>query len=236
MWVHSSKDGEDEYSFMAYIPNFLSEKELNECNEWLMNKYNCDYFIGAEHKQNRKQLWYQDNNNYFCSSWKNKYPRWEAQPKENYIQHLQDIISVKLRHKLEEHVSLERIKKMCGDKIDTNFNFNSTLVNCYEDKNKFIAPHRDNLNSFGLYPTIVGLSIGTTRTMRISKIAYNKDNLYSLKLETRETHKGLTMSIPLENNSVFVFLGSTNLYHVHEILPGKDDGIRFSLTVRTWKG
>ena len=52
------------------------------------------------------------------------------------------------------------------------YQFNSVLVNYYRDGNDYIKPHRDTSDSFGFYPTIIGLSIGSERNMCIKKINY----------------------------------------------------------------
>ena len=49
---------------------------------------------------------------------------------------------------------------------------NSCLINKYRDNNDSIKPHRDSLSSFGNNLTIVGLSIGSSRILRLKRIIY----------------------------------------------------------------
>ena len=118
--------------------------------------------------------------------------------------------------------------------MDFSFDFNSCLVNLYRDGNDSIAAHRDSIQSFGLYPTIVGLSIGSTRLMRIQRVYYNEENTKSCKMDNINK-KGLTMEIPLDDNSVFIMAGSSQKYYTHEIL--KDEKVmeeRYSMTFRKY--
>lgn len=249
MWIQYNKDAIDEYSIMIYIPNFLDDFELNMCTYWLNKNYEFNNFKSVNdykkyNKYNRKQLWFQENGEYFCNKWKNRFPRWEANTYDAYITGLQCIISKKLKdltlQKIWDnnlHISLDNIKELCKNNIDTSFEFNSSLVNLYENGNENITAHRDSIESFGMYPTIVGLSIGATRTMRIKKIIFNEKNVFSLKQNNNENQKGITMNIPLENNSVFIMMGSSQKYYTHEIL--REPHIlekRFSFTFRKWIG
>lgn len=249
MWIYSSKDGDDEYSVMIYIPNFLDKTELLECEKWLDSRYNNKDFRTANeityNKYNRKQIWFQEDGEYFCKKWKNRYSRWESNNYDTYLRSLQDNISRKLNNisKVEEckykelFISLQDMKRVAGNKIDISYKFNSVLVNLYENGHERIQAHRDSIDSFGLYPTIVGLSIGETRTMRIRKIQYNQNNIKSKKPELREENKGISMDIPLENNSLFIMMGSSQKHYTHEILrEPKKINKRYSFTFRNWIG
>jgi alkylated DNA repair dioxygenase AlkB len=249
MWIQYYKDNIDEYSVMMYIPNFLDDFELDMCKYWLNKKYENNYFRGINEytsysKHNRKQLWFQQDGEYFCKNWKFKYPRWESNDYDAYITGLQTIVSKKIKNIMTQkidnedlYISLDNIKELCKNNIDTSFEFNSSLVNLYENGNECITAHRDSIDSFGIYPTIVGLSIGATRIMRIKKIIFNQDNIRSLKPNNIETQKGMSMDFPLENNSIFIMMGSSQKYYTHEIL--RETHIsekRFSFTFRKWIG
>jgi alkylated DNA repair dioxygenase AlkB len=247
MWVHYTKESDNEYSLMIYIPNFLDNFELEMCNYWLQKKYENYEFCGLTegeiyNEHNRKQIWYQENGEYFCKSWKNRYERWKSKDYDAYMKGLEILVSNKLKYIMhydiwDNDIQLHNIKEICKDKLDISFNFNSILVNLYETGYEGISPHRDNIESFGMYPTIVGLSIGVTRTMRIKRIVFNEDNICSLKPETNHNKKGISMEIPLENNSLFIMMGSSQKYYTHEIV--KEPEIkekRFSFTFRKWQG
>lgn len=248
MWAQYNKDSENEYSIMIYIPNFLDDFELDMCKYWLNKKYSTNSFRGVSgdnlyNTYNRKQLWYQNDGEYFCKQWKKRYSRWESNPYDAYIKGLQDVVSSKLCYLTKDniwdnelHISLYNLKDICKDNLDTSFKFNSTLVNLYENGYENINAHRDSIESFGVYPTIVGLSIGATRTMRIQKIVYNEENIRSLKPDSNE-HKGISMDIPLQDNSVFIMMGSSQKYYTHEILREPDiTSKRYSFTFRKWIG
>lgn len=180
-----------EKSYFEYIPNFLSNTELETLESWLKTlKFHHGTKKNNE-KINRKQIWFQEEGKYFCSEWKHKYPRWTSREYSDILEQIQQKIQVKLQPKL-----------------------NSCLINLYETGNDFIPPHRDTHLSFGEYPHIFNLSIGTTRTLRIS----NHDT---------------NLKFNLEHNSLFIMSGASQKYYHHEIL--KDPSIkttRISLTFR----
>lgn len=248
MWAYSSKDSDDEYSLMIYIPNILDKQELDMCSYWLEQKNRKGLFKTANEVTynifNRKQLWFQEDGEYFCKKWKNRYERWESNSYDSYIYGLQHTISKKLKSIFTDKTKVESLKlpfNMESMKqnpfIDTEFDFNSVLVNLYENGFESIRPHRDCIDSFGMYPSIAGLSIGATRVLRLQKIQFNDKNIHSLKPETRKHLSGISMDIPLENNSLFIMMGGSQKYYTHEIL--KDSSVtckRYSLTFRKWKG
>ena len=259
MWVNIVKETTGEYSIMIYIKNFLDDKELEECNLWLNDKYEKGLFhnamnnirsnencCGLKLKEKdlirstvRKQLWFQKDKQYFCKIWKERYKRWESEEYDDFIIKLQKIISLRLQeyNRINKWtLNLDEIKKDNNlEKIDNEFNFNSCLLNLYETGNEGISPHRDSIYSFGLYPTVVGLSIGETRVMRIKRIYYNENNISSLKQDNKKC--GLSMDIPLENNSVFIMMGCSQKYYTHEIIKDKNiKNKRFSFTFRKWVG
>lgn len=185
-------DNKDEKSVFEYIPNFLDSNELKELKVWLEIQ---NYLPGTSKSGNeisRKQIWFQENQKYFCNKWAHRYDRWQAQKYPKFLYSIQNYIQTKL--------------KMTG--------LNSCLINLYENGTNIIAAHRDSPDSFGVYPTIINLSVGATRVLRIS----NKDEV---------------IDFPLENNSLFIMAGASQKYYVHEIVEDisvKDP--RYSLTFR----
>lgn len=273
MWINCIKEENGEYSIMIYITNFLDKNELEECNNWLNDKYKNSLFREAkndlEKNKNaigenidinpsirqsvRKQIWFQRENGYFCNTWKERYYRWESENYDTFMDKLENLVSSRLKYYNGSNLWVYNFQfdllKLCKKdrekqqsekediKLDNSFEFNSCLVNLYNDGNEGISPHRDSIDSFGLYPTIVGLSIGATRVMRLQRIHYNKDNISSLKKDDCKDRKGLSMDIPLENNSLFIMMGCSQKYYTHEIL--KDANItdkRYSFTFRKWRG
>lgn len=209
---------DDELALFLYIPNVLNNNELLEITSWLNNlQYKKGKCISGKDIP-REQIWFQENGEYFCKNWKIKYDRWEA---ETY----DDILS-KYQRKINTIVN-DKIKKY---NIHTTCDFNSCLINKYRTGMDSIRPHRDTSDSFGEYPIIAGLSIGTTRTMVIKKIANESYQTNSLKHDSNDSYN---LNVELEDNSLFIMAGSSQKYFTHEI-PKKSQCIntRFSLTFR----
>lgn len=191
-------NGED--SIFIYIPNFLREESALCVVNWLHTLQ----FISGTSKGgsviSRDQLWFQTTGEYFCKSWKHRYDRWTANQYPDILLNLQKDIQESLK------------TDPCCQELDMTFN--SCLINLYKTGLNKITPHRDSPESFGSHPTIVNLSLGATRVMRIK----NKER---------------TLDFELENNSIFIMAGASQLYYMHEIL--EDFSIsdeRHSLTFR----
>lgn len=226
MWNYISQDTNEEISVLIYIPEFLDNEIYNDVKEYLQIKEN-NFKSGTNLLGNeilRKQLWFHKEGKYFCEKWKSRIDRWESENYDNLLLNLENKIKEKLKTINFESIVGNYYKK---DIIDTNFNFNSCLINLYRNGDDFIAPHRDSILSFGEYPTIVGLSIGTSRTMKIKK---NKQSSIN-------SNSSLSTEFELENNSVFIMMGASQKYYTHEVLREPDvKDKRFSLTFRNWIG
>jgi alkylated DNA repair dioxygenase AlkB len=138
-----------ENSIFYFIPNFLNEKEQNILFNYLENTSDFVPTPQFTNSISRLQKWYQVNKEYFCPTWKNRYPQWESFDIDDTIN--------KLVNKLQNYINTFQ-----------NINIphiNSCLINKYPNGKYFIAPHRDSINSFGKEPTIINLSIGATRTL-----------------------------------------------------------------------
>lgn len=250
MWYHYIEENENENTLFIYLPHFLNNEDLKLTEDWLYKKKNNNEFKEETRNYNsktinniidkRKQLWFQHNNEYFCNKWKKKYERWKSNKYDEELINIENIIS----NKLKEYIKLINERLCIGENVklninknlnlDTTFNFNSSLINYYENGNQFISPHKDSIDSFGIYPTIACLSIGISRTMIIQRLIYN-NNIKSLKKDNSKD--GINLSIPLENNSLFLMMGSSQKYYTHEII--KEPNItreRFSITMRKWQG
>lgn len=191
---------EGEESLFLYVENFLESEDLLLLEKWL-NLQN--YFSGTSKTGNvisRKQIWFQENEKYFCKKWKNRYDRWFGHKYPTILSNIQD-----------------KVQKYIKSEINDRSVLNSCLINLYETGNDKITAHRDSLDSFGEYPTIVNLSIGATRTLRVS-------------------NKKECIDFALRDNSLFIMSGASQKYYVHEIL--KDscvNDIRYSMTFRELK-
>ena len=71
------------------------------------------------------------------------------------------------------------------------------------------------MDSFGEEPTVAVLQVGEIRNIELKIIKYNKENLNSIKAD--KTKQYLNQTIPLEPNSLFIMVGSTQKYYSHEI-------------------
>lgn len=137
---------------------------------------------------------------YFCPEWKVKYPQWTSFEMDNSIK--------SLIKKVQDYVNnISDIK---------NPLINSCLINKYPTGENFIAPHRDSPLSFGDNPTIIGLSIGETRTI---DFIHNKDDKKSF-------------SFNLESGSIFIMAGCSQKNYLHGIKKGNTQLERYSFTFR----
>lgn len=185
-------------TILYYQDNVVSDEDLNFL-------FDLNYKEGIYDKEDkslkvsRQQLWFQSENKYFCPIWKKRLDRWEANP------YPEKLISV--QNKIEELIN--KLNLFNCQKL------NSCLINYYESGSNFIPPHKDSTISFGEYPTIVCVSHGDERTMRIK----NENESYDFKLKS---------------NSIFIMSGSSQKYYTHEILKNTSINPRYSLTFRNY--
>ena len=221
MITRQYKEKNDHHSMFIYKPDFLSDDEQTEYIDW-MNRMN-DFRICKNYNDTavtRYQKWYQKDGEYFCRSWKNRLPRWESFEYDDILQ------------RIENKVRTETDKL-----LNQNIEFNSCLINRYDSGSNYIRKHRDSKESFGEYPTIVGLSLGGTRKIDFTRIIYNADNPSSTKEDKEFQNFGFT----LEPGSMFIMAGSSQKYFIHSIPKMKQDKqdkqdkldkLRYSLTFR----
>ena len=185
--VQVHMDGLDE-TRLIIIPDILTPESYNNLKNCLKTLNYCKGYTQSGAEVAREQLWFHKDNKYFCDSWVARYPRWDAHP------YPEEVVRVQ-----------ERVQEIVNDGLNLNLhinglNINSCLVNYYRDGNSFIPPHRDNKISFGERPTIVGLSIGATRTLLL-----------------KHNNKDVTYEIKLQDNSMFIMAGGSQLHFMHEI-------------------
>jgi alkylated DNA repair dioxygenase AlkB len=195
-----------------YIPNFLSKKEQIELLHYLNNMNDflpCNNF---KNNSSRYQKWYQEKMKYFCPKWKKRFQRWKSFKYDDIINNTQKKVQKKIK-------SLN-----LGDP-----EFNSCLINKYLNGSDYIKNHRDSKDSFGEYPVIVGISLGSERKINFNKVIYDKENNRSIKLD-QNSNKNFSFS--LESGSLFIMSGSSQKYFVHEIPKCDTKDIRYSFTFR----
>ena len=121
---------------------------------------------------------------------------------------------------------LLKIKSQVEKFCDHDFNY--ILMSLYRDGNDSIRAHRDTHLSFGPNPVIIGLSIGESRILRVRRL-HNPNVFKSLKVEKSSDEN---IDFVLEENSIFVMAGYSQIYFSHEIPKMEDKGTRYSLTFR----
>ena len=194
-----------------YEPNFIPELDLENIKNWLESM--DDFKHGEIYSQpiDRLQKWYQTNNKYFCKNWDQSHERWKSHEYCDYLYKIQNNLQDYLNNKCYQ---LD-IKKPI---------INSCLINLYRNGNDIISKHSDNSDSFGIYPTIIILSIGETRSLHFEiKEQYLKSNPNLIKFNK---------SVELENGSLFIMAGSVQKYFYHSIKKEDNKDKRYSLTFR----
>jgi len=94
--------------------------------------------------------------------------------------------------------------------------YNSVLVNLYRDGNDSVSWHSDNEEINGSEPTIASVSLGATR-----------------RFDLRHKESGETVRVDLEDGSLLVMSGLSQLCWVHQIAKTKSKvGPRINLTFR----
>jgi len=209
------KEDNNDISVLTYIPNFFTsdevtsiKTELDNIDEW---KESLTY-DGT--KIQRKQKWYQKDNQPFCNKWQVQHDKWQSHNYTPFLTKLQEDLENNITKYLLNHKSIQQPK------------FNSLLINYYQNGDNFIAPHQDNKFSFGKKPTIALLSFGETREFILERTFKN-----TCKRNKDKEHYNKTFN--LEDNSLFIMSGCVQQYFCHsikkditKILP------RYSLTFR----
>jgi alkylated DNA repair dioxygenase AlkB len=196
------RDG-DEETFLISISNILTPDTYEKL---LLTLKTLDYrkgFTDSGTEVPREQLWFHNENKYFCERWIARYPRWDAHPYPDVLREVQDLIQERINQ-----IQIEELHKPT---------INSCLVNYYRNGDSCIHPHRDNKNSFGERPTIVGISIGAPRKLVLTHIS-KKDVQYELELD---------------DNSMFIMAGGSQRNFLHGIpFDPECSKERWSLTFR----
>ena len=197
------KHKNDKPSIFFYQDNVFTENEI----EFVKS---LNYVDGIHNNKlvSRKQLWFQENKNYFCPVWSKRLKRWES---NDYFKDL-SILQDKIQFYIEQ---LDKDKELFKNNNLDLPKINSCLINYYETGEDFIPPHKDTPISFGEYPVIVCLSYGETRQM----VLKNNQERYQFELKS---------------NSLFIMAGSSQKYYTHEILKNDSMNPRYSLTFREY--
>ena len=214
MKIYNIKETKTLNSIFIIKENFLNLNELTtikynlkNINDWkITNKYNSD-------KIQRLQKWYQIDNLSFGKDWKILNEQWKSNKYDDYLLELQ----IKIQNQVNKLYNYFDMKPS---------QFNSLLINYYQDGNNGIAPHRDDPGSFGLEPTIALLSINGPRILCIERT-----QLDSLKRD--KPNYFLNKEFILPDNSLLIMAGGSQRNFCHYLKPEPDNNIsRYSLTFR----
>lgn len=167
--------------------------------EW----YGGDY---SGRKVSRLQRWYHTEERKISEKWP-EFSRWTPCSYTELISAVQEIVT-----------------KFVAEKYGLAPAVNSVLINYYKDGASIIPRHRDSEEIFGDNPTIIILSLGSTRVMKFSRISPDGRSMKTIDDEEYE--------VVLEPGSVLVMTGTTQKYYCHELLRSESDESRFSMTFR----
>lgn len=181
----------DELAKFIYLDNILDSNELTKLEQYLDSLEFRSGKLGKSKEIPRQQLWFHQNQKYFCDEWRFKYPRWESNTYSTILQDIQN----KINDITNKYVSEEII-------------FNSCLINKYRDGTDSIKPHRDTPISFGEYPIISGLSLKSSRKIVIKCIEEDIEQIEfelepnSLFIMAGASQKYFTHEIPKNNSKL----------------------------------
>ena len=198
-------------SEIFYIPSAITQleqqevlNELNKINDWKQGE-------AFGKKIARKQKWYDINNLPFCAKWNNTYDRWKSHSYSPWIIDFQKLII----EKIQEYLKI-------------NIDFQSMLINRYDDGNSFIPRHQDRSNVNNDF--IVSISFGDSRTFLMRRVKYNPENPKSIKLD--KSKQNLNKIFTLNSGDILIMAGTCQKWWSHEIPKEKDKSIRYNCTFR----
>ncbi len=207
-------------SVFFYKSNFFEKELIDKIRGFVTSQEYRDGHCVSGREIPRKQLWFQREGKYFCNTWKKTYDRWKAV--DTYPEILNQIST-----EIKNHPELSSILE--SHDIDfANMEINSCLVNKYRNGDDSIRAHRDTYLSFGKHPIIIGVSLGDSRILRVRRL-HNPEIFKSLKVQKASDEN---IDFLLEDNSLFIMAGHSQIYFSHEIPKMEDKGVRYSLTFR----
>lgn len=206
-------------SLFLYQDNILPTSKYRELLDFLENQnYKAGTCISGKPIP-RLQIWYHLEQAFFCEAWKYRYDRWKSELYQPILLETQFIIQQKTKELLNKFQKNNQDSKFTIENIQYP-EFNSCLVNKYNDGGHSIKPHQDSQISFGHYPTISNLSMKSSRILHINALSKFKD------ISTQE------ISIDLKTNSLFIMAGASQKFYTHSIPKSDSTEQRFSLTFR----
>lgn len=203
-------------TFILYKENVLSVREQNR----LLKHFDGLQWYGGDYDGReimRKQRFYHMEGKSFCDHWPD-FERWRSC---RYSTEL-----IKLQEKIQKQLKTLKFLKNVTIPV-----LNSILVNVYENGSCLIPAHRDSEEIFGNNPVIVVLSLGSTRTMRFTRVNPDTRSLKAVVEDCPEDQ----IDIDLVPGSMIIMAGTTQKYYKHEILRSNSGEKRYSITLREHK-
>lgn len=207
-------EGEDGTTNFVYQPNFLTENEKLELFNFLDSMQDFHENTNFNNtKVIRQQKWYQTEGHYFCPVWESRYDRWKSFEYNFQL--------IKIQQKVQEYLNKNGIKAT----------INSCLINKYRNGQDRINAHKDTYKSFGQKPVIVVVSVGDIREIVFKRV----HNEQKPKCKTDKTRQNLNYSKNLEEGSLFIMSGCSQMFYTHEVPESDSKNVRYSLTFREFK-
>lgn len=157
MVIYEKWDG-GELSTFSYYKNYFDHEYYNKILSWLET---LNYYKGYKDNNkliDREQIWYDNNNNYFCKKWKKFQERW--------MPHQYDEMLIDIQNNIINR---------------TNIIVDTCLINKYKSGKDSISAHKDNNISFGNYPNILIYSLGCKREFQINSDTTKKSFIIELE-------------------------------------------------------
>jgi alkylated DNA repair dioxygenase AlkB len=158
----------------------------------------------------RLQRWHHLQNYAFHAKWPPTIERWQPVPYEPWLLHFQTQVQLSLSPLFAEM----HVKQFAKIPL-----INSALINLYRDSRDRIHLHQDTSDSFGVDPTIVCASFGSTRALNFVRLV--------------KAEKELDFSVLCEDGDLVIMAGASQRYFAHEIRAQEAAcGQRISVTFR----
>ena len=148
----------NELTTLKYYDNFFDYQYYTSVLSWANSLEYIKGYKKSGKEIDREQLWFDNNNNYFCKIWEKRQPRWYPHTYDDTLTNIQN-----------------KIKRI------TNYDFDTCLVNKYKTGNDIISKHKDNIISFGEYPDILIYSLGCSRQLQLNSDIDNSKIIFNLE-------------------------------------------------------
>jgi alkylated DNA repair dioxygenase AlkB len=226
--INAIKEKDNTHSVVVYVKGLFAESRqdllvhhLKGIDDWEEGEVCGNPIL-------RVQKWYHLKGINFGPHWSGKYPRWESKDYDDWLLEVQDYLQKKITQIFDDHNLIDNYG------ID-NININSVLVNYYRNGNNSFRAHKDDEVIFGNNPTIISLSIGSTRKFVLKRSIYNPNCPRSTKLNLNEQE--LNLDFDLESGDILIMAGSCQKFFCHEVpkMDKETTGERYNLTFRNHK-